>query len=63
MFSWATSSYEDRMIRFTLKARLDARPLPQKIDYWNNVRTNSRCPFCGMIGASTGHIQCMCDKR
>jgi hypothetical protein len=63
MFSWATSRYEDRMIRFTLKARLDALPSAQKIKYWNKGKTQSRCPFCGMIGASTRHIQCLCDKR
>jgi hypothetical protein len=63
MFAWATSRYEDRVVRFTLKARLDALPSPQKINYWNRGTTPSRCPFCGLIGASTSHSQCMCDKR
>jgi hypothetical protein len=60
MFTWATSGYEDRGVRFTLKERLDALPSPQKISYSNGCRTKSRCPFCGMIGASTRQIQCMC---
>jgi hypothetical protein len=63
MFSWATSRYEDRMIRFTLKARLDTLPSPQKINFWTHGKTQSRCQFCGMVGASTRHIQCMFDKR
>jgi hypothetical protein len=37
MFAWATSRYEDRMMRFTMKARLDALPSPQKI---NTCATN-----------------------
>jgi hypothetical protein len=39
MFAWATSRYEDRMIRFPLRARLDALPSPQKINYWNKEKT------------------------
>jgi hypothetical protein len=62
MFSWATSRSEDRMVRFTLRAHLDALASPQKINYWNHGRTQSRCPFCGMIAPSIRHIQCMCNK-
>jgi hypothetical protein len=42
MFGWATSRYEDRMIGFTLKARLDALPSPQKINYWNKGISEER---------------------
>jgi hypothetical protein len=51
------------MIRFTLKARLDALSSPQKINYWNKGTTKSRCPFCALLWASTRHIQKMCHKR
>jgi hypothetical protein len=50
MFAWATSRYEDRLHRFTLKARLDALPYPQKINYWSVANAQSRCPFCGKMG-------------
>jgi hypothetical protein len=63
MFAWATSRYEDRLIRFTLKARLDALPSPQKINFWSKGKAQSRCPFCGEIGATLKHILCSCDKR
>jgi hypothetical protein len=59
MFAWATSRYEDRMIRFTLKARLS----PQKTNYWNKGTTQSCCQFCGLIGDRARHLQCICDKR
>jgi hypothetical protein len=58
MFSWATSRYEDRLLRFTLTARSDARAPPQKIDFWNHGLTKSRFPLCGEIGATARHIQC-----
>jgi hypothetical protein len=63
MFSWATSRYEERLIRFTLNARLDALASPQKINFWNHGTTKSRCPFCAEIGATTRHIQCNCNVR
>jgi hypothetical protein len=50
------------MIRFTLKAGLYDLPSPEKINYRNHGKTQSRCPFSGMLGASTRNIQCMCDK-
>jgi hypothetical protein len=37
MFSWDTSRYEDRLIMFALKARLDALHSPQKINFWTRV--------------------------
>jgi hypothetical protein len=46
MFARAISRYEDRMIRFALKARLDALTSPQKINYRNKGKAQSRCPFC-----------------
>jgi hypothetical protein len=55
MLSWATSGYEDRMIRFTLKARLETLHSPQKINSWTRGKSPSRCPFCGMFGASARH--------
>jgi hypothetical protein len=58
MFSWATSRYEDRLIRFILKARFDALLSPEKINSWTRDATKSRCPFCGEIGASLRYMQC-----
>jgi hypothetical protein len=63
MFSWAISRYEDRFIRFTLKARPDALPSPQKINFWTCGAMKSRCPFCSWIGATLIHMLCNCGKR
>jgi hypothetical protein len=63
MFSWAISCYENRLIRFTLKERLHALPSPQKVNHWNHGKTKSRCLFCGLLGASTRHMQCVCGLR
>jgi hypothetical protein len=46
-----------------VKGRPNALPSPQKINYWDNGTTKSRCLFCGLLEASTRHIQYMCDKR
>jgi hypothetical protein len=62
MFSWATSRYEDRLPRFTLKAQPDSFPSPQKINFWSHGKKKSRCPFCGEIWATQKHIQCPCDE-
>jgi hypothetical protein len=63
MFSWATSRYEDRLLRSTLQARLDALAPPQKINFWNHGLTKSRFPLCGEIGATARPIQCHGEKR
>jgi hypothetical protein len=63
MFAWATYRYEDRLIRFVLKARLDALPSPQEINFLSKGKAQSRCPFCGEIGATLKHILRSCDKR
>jgi hypothetical protein len=63
LFSWDTFRYEDRLLRFTLKARLDALPSPQKINFWSHGKTKSRCPFCGEVGATLKDMRCACNKR
>jgi hypothetical protein len=49
MFAWATSRYEDRLIRFTLKARLDALPSSQKINLWSKRRLNQDANSVGKL--------------
>jgi hypothetical protein len=55
MFAWATPRYEDCLIRFTLKARSDALPSPQKMNFWGKEKAQSRCPFCGDWGHTETH--------